>query len=132
VAELRRICSSYSDVWMGDSDDYEEDHGWIDEEGETFAEMYWPLGDDVAADHVADLSEGETAITLAVKFLRGRGATLPSSSHWMGRGVWYSTPEFREDDRVREESYHLRNFHPEEERRIFELMGGRPARAESY
>lgn len=97
-----------------DSDDYGEEHGWVDEEGsEITVDKY-------------DRADGETIASKAVKFMKYDGAWEPSSSHYH-RGVWYTTEgdtDYRTGENT-QKSYHLYGFTNAEEREIFDLMKGR-------
>ena len=95
-----------------DSDDYEEEHGWIDEEGVEFE----PDENDIED----GMTESESIVEQAEKFLDEEGAVHASSSHFHP-GVWYTT-ESEEDFRTganEERSFHLKGFSPEEQAEIF-------------
>ncbi len=95
-----------------DSDDYEEEHGWIDEEGVEFEPDESDIED--------GMTESESIVTQAEKFLEDEGAVHASSSHFHP-GVWYTT-EYEQDFRTgtdEERSFHLKGFSPEEEAEIF-------------
>jgi hypothetical protein len=98
-----------------DSDDYEEEHGWIDEEGVEFE----PDENDIED----GMSESESIVAQAVKFLEYEGAAHASSSHFYP-GVWYTT-ESEQDYRTgadEERSFHLDGFSPEEQAEIFKAI----------
>ena len=107
----RRIKTTYSRVKpTGDSSDYpyEEDHGWLDEEGASMEP------DDY------DRQEGTDAVDKAVTFLRDEGAVQASSSQFHP-GVWYST-ESEQDPRTgewEEKSFHLYGFTEDEQRQVY-------------
>ena len=98
-----------------DSDDYEEEHGWIDEDGVEFE----PDDDDE--------DPSDSIVRQAVDFLKKEGATNPSSSGFHS-GIWYST-EYETTDygtgEEEERSFHLKNFEKEEEAEIFKQMTAR-------
>lgn len=99
----------------GDSDDYEEEHGWIDEEGVEFEPDEADLED--------GMSESESIVAQAIKFLEDEGAAHASSSHFHP-GVWYTT-EGEEDFRTganEERSFHLDGFSTEEQAEIFKAI----------
>jgi hypothetical protein len=112
------IRTSFSRVtWgdSGDSDDYEEEHGWIDEEGVEFE----PDESDVED----GMSESESIVAQAIKFLEDEGAAHASSSHFHP-GIWYST-ESEEDFQTganEERSFHLDGFSKEEQAEIFKAI----------
>jgi hypothetical protein len=107
---------SYSRVtWgdSGDSDDYEEDHGWINEDGVEFE----PDDGDVED----GMTESESIVNQAAAFLKKEGATQPSSSEFH-KGIWYSTESETIDYGTGEEeerSFHLEGFSSEEEAEIY-------------
>lgn len=113
--DVPRIRISFTRITRGDSeasDDYEEEHGWIDEDGVEFE----PDEDD---DDPSD-----SIVSQAVDFLKKEGATNPSSSGFHS-GIWYST-EYQTTDygtgEEEERSFHLKGFEPEEEAEIFKQM----------
>jgi hypothetical protein len=99
-----------------DSDDYEEEHGWIDEDGVEFEPDEADLED--------GMSESESIVAQAIKFLENEGAAHASSSHFHP-GVWYTT-EYETTDygtgEEEERSFHLKGFQPEEEAEIFKAI----------
>ena len=113
------IRTSYSSITRGDSDDsddYEEDHGWIDEEGTEFEPDESDIED--------GMTPSESIVAQAVKFLKHAGASQESSTAFH-IGVWYSTEYETVDYRTGEEqekSFHLDGFSPEEEAEIFKQM----------
>jgi hypothetical protein len=120
--DVPHILISFTRITRGDSedsDDYEEEHGWIDEEGVEFE----PDESDVED----GMSESESIVEQAVKFLQKEGASNPSSSGFHP-GVWYST-EYETTDygtgEEEERSFHLKNFEKEEEAEIFKQMTAR-------
>lgn len=115
----RRILTSFTRVLpLGEEGDYpfEEEHGWIDEEGVLIEP------DDY------DLEEGmtpeESIIEQAVRFITQEGA-IEASSTFFHRGIWYST-EFSVVDygtgEEEERSFHLHGFTLDEERAIYEEL----------
>jgi hypothetical protein len=99
----------------GDSDDYEEEHGWIDEEGVEFE----PDENDIED----GMTESESIVAQAIKFLEDEGAAHASSSHFHP-GVWYTT-ESEQDFRTgenEERSFHLDGFSNEEQAEIFKAI----------
>lgn len=104
---MPRIRTTYTEIWWPDPEgEYEEEHGWVDEEGV-----------EIEAD---DLNE-ESLVDAAVKFLRRAGTTDPSSSAWH-KGIWYHWPDSEQDYRTgrnREEACHLEGFTEAQEREIF-------------
>ncbi len=113
------IRTSYSSITRGDSDDsddYEEDHGWIDEEGTEFE----PDENDIED----GMTPSESIVAQAVKFLKKEGASEASSSHFHP-GIWYST-EYETIDygtgEEEERSFHLEGFSPEEQAEIFKQI----------
>lgn len=112
------IRTSFTRITRGDSDDsddYEEEHGWIDEEGVEFE----PDEDDLEN----GMSESESIVAQAIKFLEDEGAVHASSSHFHS-GVWYTT-ESEQDFRTgadEERSFHLDGFSTEEQAEIFKAI----------
>ncbi len=104
---MPKILTSYTEVWWPHPEmDYEEEHGWVDEEGS-----------EIESDADAD----ESLVDMAVRFLRADGATEPSSTSFHS-GIWYSWPSADQDyqtGRHRTESCHLEDFTPEQERAIW-------------
>lgn len=104
-----RILVTFDEIlWTGD-DEYEEDRGWVDEEGT-----------EIEADDLNVVS----VVEAAVKFLKKHGATEPSSGGFHP-GIWYSWPDAQQDFRTgwnRTESCHLKDFTPEQERAIYDEM----------
>ncbi len=102
-------------VWVDpeDPDGYEDEHGWIDEEGVEFEPDEFDIEE--------GMTPSESIVRQAVEFLQNEGATNASSSHFH-IGVWYST-EFSVTDygtgEEEERSFHLKDFSPEEEEEIF-------------
>lgn len=96
-----------------DSDDYEEEHGWIDEEGVEFEPDESDIED--------GMTESESIVNQAVDFLKKEGVSEASSTAFH-TGVWYST-EYETIDygtgEAEERSFHLKGFSPEEEAEIF-------------
>lgn len=114
--EPPHIRISYSRIiWVDpeDPDGYEEEHGWIDEEGVEFEPDEFDIEE--------GMTPSESIVEQAVKFLQDEGAMHASSSHFH-IGVWYST-EFSVTDfgtgEEEERSFHLKDFSPEEEAEIF-------------
>jgi len=93
-------------------DEYDEESGWEDEEGES-----------MLPDEYDD--EDETAVNKAVKFLQNkRYATEPSASYFHV-GISYSTPDPDPDYNTGEETYYscfLKGFTPEEELDIYNII----------
>lgn len=112
--EERRIRTSFSSIKWGDSgssDDYEEDHGWEDEEGQS-----------MEPDEYDD--EGTTAVGKAVKFLKGKSVE-PSSSPTWSIGTWYTDADDDVDYRTgwrKQCSYHLEGFTEAEEKEIYKRV----------
>ena len=73
----------------------------------------------------ADLIEGETIVSLAVRILKGSCADTPSSS-FFHPGIWYETDyaaNFRTGEiSLTRRSYHLKGFLPEQEQEIYNAM----------
>lgn len=109
-----RIKTTFSTIKWGDeedSEDYEEEHGWIDEEGSVIE-----LDD-------YDKEAGTTIADKAAEWLKSEGAIEPSSTAFH-IGVWYST-EDEEDYQTGEHttrSFHLYGFTPEQEQQVFEQV----------
>jgi hypothetical protein len=108
---IPKIKTTFSRITWGDTgdpDDYAEEHGFEDEEGEEFE---------------IDEFDREDEIDLATKvaaWLRDKGVSSGSSSHFHP-GIWY-TGEGETDYRSGAEtqrSYHLEGFTPDEEKDIF-------------
>lgn len=110
------IRTSFTRITRGDSDDsddYEEEDGWINEDGVEFEPDENDLED--------GMSESESIVAQAMKFLDNEGATHASSSHFHP-GIWYSTEYETTDYSTGEEeerSFHLEGFSPEEQAEIF-------------
>lgn len=104
-----RIVTTYETVTPESAENGDfEDCGFEDEDG------YRCVPDD----------QDETAVSLAVSFLRDKGVTEPSSSPW-SRGTWYSTESQVEDWQTAEEksySYHLKGFTEDQERAIYSAL----------
>ncbi|KKL10221.1 hypothetical protein LCGC14_2558010 [marine sediment metagenome] len=114
--EPPHIRISYTSITPGDPEDpdsYEEDHGWIDEEGIEFEPDENDLED--------GMTPSESIVDQTVQFLKDEGAMSPSSTAFH-IGVWYST-EFQVTDygtgEEEERSFHLKSFSPEEEAAIY-------------
>lgn len=105
-----RIVTTFSRVTpLDDGSDYpyEEEHGWIDEEGRT-------IDADSTGSYVED----------AVRFLRDEGAIHASSTQFH-KGIWYSTEYSTTDYGTGEEeerSFHLKGFTEEEEREVYDAL----------
>lgn len=120
--EERLIKTSYSTVKFADDDsgDYDEDHGWEDEQGESMEPDEY------------DAEDGLTAVDKAVDFLQKNGAVHPSSSQYDSR-VWYST-EGQQNYRTGETTtydYHLEGFSDDEMREIYKRVAQNGRRTES-
>jgi thioredoxin reductase (NADPH) len=112
----RKIVTTFSRTTPAGEDEYpDEEHGWIDEEGT-----------DMEPDE-HDKSDGLTAVSKAVRFLKNEGAIEASSSHF-NPGVWYST-EYQTIDygtgTDEQRSFHLKGFTIEEEKEIWNDMSNR-------
>jgi len=71
---MPRILVSYSEIWWPDSEgEYEEERGWVDEEGM-----------EVEADPLNEM----TTVDVAVRMMQDMGTTCPSSTGFH-RGIWY-------------------------------------------
>jgi hypothetical protein len=107
---IHRIRISFSKVKFDDdgSGNYEDEHGWIDEDGEEMDPDEF------------DIEDGKTAVTKAIEYLLNNGATEPSSSH-PEAGVWYQDQpdEDPETGWSTERHYHLVGFTPEEEVAVY-------------
>jgi hypothetical protein len=111
-----KIKTTFSKVRFHDdgSGDYDEEHGFEDEEGH-----------EVEVDEF-DREEGMDVAEAAARWLRDKGYLEPSSSHFHP-GTWYSATQ---EDYDREgwsttRSFHLEGFTPEEEQKIFNLLMAR-------
>lgn len=74
-----------------------------------------------------DIRDEITSVDKSIEYLRDKGATQASSSHFHV-GVWYSTEYQTEDCGTGEEteySYHPKNFTPDEEAAIFKGVTGK-------
>jgi hypothetical protein len=74
-----------------------------------------------------DFDEGETFVSVAVKYLRRKWVAEASSTNFH-IGVWYQTNFETIDYRTGEEeslSFHLKGFSPKEEREIFDEVAPR-------
>jgi hypothetical protein len=83
--------------------------------------------DSCEPDELFDALDGLSAVDIAVRYLRDKGATEPSSSSFHV-GVWYSTSFQTEDYRTGEEtqsSYHPKHFTVAEEAAIFKGISAR-------
>jgi hypothetical protein len=92
-------------------------------ENGDFASIGWSDYDSCEPDEF-DRADELTAVDLAVRYLRDKGATQPSSS-FPHPGLWYSTGVEIEDystDEETEYNYHPTNFTDEEQRAIFDGM----------
>lgn len=121
--EPPRIRISYSRVvWVDpeDPDGYEDEHGWIDEEGVEFEPDEYDIEE--------GMTPSESIVEQAAKFLKGEYATNPSSAPGFHPGIWYST-EYEVIDygtgEEEERSFHLEGFTPEEEKAIWQEVTGR-------
>ena len=95
------------------------EHGDYDSEG--FYEEYIVEPDKFEAD------EGQTAATLAVKFINHHGAIEPSSSHFH-KGIWYTSIDPKENYQTGEKMYftfHPENFSEFEEAKIHQMLMGK-------
>jgi hypothetical protein len=108
-----RITTTYSTVEWGDSgdpDDYTEDHGYEDEEGQK-----------IEVDEF-DREDGLDIVDMAVKFLQSKGVTAASSSHFHP-GIWYSSEEIdMHTGATTTYNFHLEDFTDLEEQSIFRRM----------
>ena len=115
---------SYTRITPGDSDDpddYEEDHGWIDEDGVEFEPDEYDIEE--------GMTPSESIVEQAAKFLKDEYAVNPSSAPGFHPGIWYST-EYETIDygtgEQEERSFHLKGFTPDQEQAIWrEVTGGR-------
>lgn len=111
-----RIRISYTEITFHDDGEYDDEHGWIDEEGVEMSPDEF------------DMEEGLTSVDLAVKFLEGKYVNEASSSDFHV-GVWYSTTD---EDTMHAKSiehhFHLVDFTPEEEKQIWDRMHDRSQR----
>lgn len=103
-----RIRIAY-EVWTEEDVEHGEpgERGWVDDEG-----------------HELDLDDADDSVVeQAVDFLRGEGATEPSSTAFHS-GIWYTSygeADFRTGERENR-SYFLDDFTEEEEREIFDEL----------
>lgn len=93
----------------GGDPDYEEEHGWEDEEGQ-----------DVEVDEF-DREDGLDVADVAAKWLLDKGANYEASSSHFHPGIWYSAQPVGDFGEASETTYsfHLEGFTPEEEEKIF-------------
>jgi hypothetical protein len=107
---MPNIKTSYTEIWWPHPElDYEEEHGWVDEEGYRLE---------------SDPDDDECVVGNAVRFLQRAGTTEPSSSGYH-KGLWYSWPGSEQDYRTgrgRTEASHLDGFTEEQERAVFFSM----------
>ena len=109
------IKTTYQKLIPGDSDEdeYDEEYGWEDEDGESMLPDEYDIDDDI------------TAVDKAVEFLKNKKyATEPSSSEFRV-GISYSTTSPDINYSTGEEtnySCHLDGFTPEEEWEIYKIM----------
>lgn len=112
-----KIRISFSRIRFEGSGDgaYEEEHGWVDEEGVEFETDHWYDDDGELMD----------AAEMAAQWLdQTQGPVHPSSSEFYP-GVWYEGPsksDGRYDGWTEERHYHLVGFTPEEEEKVYELI----------
>lgn len=108
---MRTIKTSYSKTTPESAEHGDtSETGWIDEQGYEIE---------------FDESEGESAVSEAVKFLRRAGAIHASSSGPWQHRIWYSTGYQIEDYSTCtdiEKSFHLDGFTPDEEKAIFDEL----------
>lgn len=114
MTEEKRILTTYEVITpeSAEAGDAEE-RGWHDEEGHSCEPDEY------------DKEDGLSAVDIAVKFLRNKGACHASSSHFHA-GVWYST-EGEQDYRTCAEttySFHLKGFSAQEEKDIWTKLKG--------
>jgi hypothetical protein len=107
---IHRIRISYSKFKFDEdgSGNYEDEHGWIDEDGEEMEPDEF------------DEEAGTTAVAKAIHYLRDNGATQPSnSSFWLD--TWYGdeTDVDHATGWNTERHYHLVGFTPEEQEAVF-------------
>lgn len=111
----KRIAVSYETWSEEDVDDGDTDNrGWEDEEG-------------------VDFTDEDEPVKEAISFLKEKGATNASSSHF-GKGVWYSSEDdvdMKTGDRTIY-SYHLYGWTKDEEQKIFDAIVNKKALTESY
>jgi hypothetical protein len=95
---------------------FEEEHGWIDEEGVEIESDDYDLDEGMTPD--------ESIVHQAVRFLTHEGAIEASSSFFHPK-IWYST-EFSTVDYAtgeeEERSFHLDGFTPAQERAIYDEL----------
>lgn len=109
-------------VWVDpeDPDGYEDEHGWIDEEGVEFEPDEYDLEE--------GMTPSESIVEQAAAFLKDNYAVNPSSAPGFHIGIWYSS-DFEVTDygtgEEEERSYHLYGFTPEEEEAIWREVTSR-------
>jgi hypothetical protein len=81
------ITTTYSKVTPGEEDDdeYDEEHGFIDEDGENMNPDEYEIEDNI------------TAIDIAVKFMKDKNGAYEASSSRYSSNTWYTNPEYDED-----------------------------------
>lgn len=109
----RRITTSFTTVtWPEGQDEYEDEHGWVDERGESMEPEEGEENDD---------GQPLSAVEKAADWLKRRGQLEPSSSPHFHDGVWYTGPDETnmQTGANTQESYHLVNFTESEQRAIW-------------
>ena len=106
----RKICTSFSETWWPEgSEEYEQENGWENEEGE-----------DLTLDDM-DREDGLTNVTKAVKWLKDKGATDTGNDDW-----YSSEPEQNyRNGHEKEYSYHLKGYTDEELSEIYDAVVNR-------
>lgn len=108
---IPKIRTTFSKITLGDGEDadYDEEHGFEDEEGQ-----------DVEVDEF-DREDGLDVADVAAKWLLDKGANYEASSSHFHPGIWYSAQPEGDFATASETTYsfHLEGFTPEEEEKIF-------------
>lgn len=106
-----KITTTFSKITLrdGDEGDYDEEHGYEDEDGH-----------EVEVDEF-DREDGLDVADLAAKWLLDKGANYEASSSHFHPGIWYSSQPEGDFATASETTYsfHLEGFTPEEEEKIF-------------
>ena len=111
---LPKIKTTFSTIKWGDTgnpDDYEEEHGYEDEQGQ-----------EMEVDEF-DREDGKDVADIAARWLWDHGVIEASSTEFHP-GIWYTSAEDTNatTGETTTRSFHLEGFTPEEEQKIFKTL----------
>lgn len=109
-----RVATSYSRITLtGDDGDYDEEHGWEDEDGHVFD----PL------DYAGEDNPEQALAKDVARWLRYQGAYETSCGNHFHKGMWYIYSSESLDGRGSTEyHFHLKDFTEEQEKMVFDAF----------